>query len=281
VTPEEALRLIEQGEGQRVEFKKSLAEENQAIEALCAFANADGGTVLFGVRNDGTIAGVSLGDNTTENLANKIARSLFPQMVASIQAVTIDDKTVLAVHVDRVGKGKVVFTGSAPVRSGSTNQQLSWDEIRDRILVGESDWSEERHRPRFEVRREALRSLETDFEPQMAVRHVSGDHVGVLEWRFRGPRFLMDWRQASGSALGRTHFAERFDVSQPRHEDDRVDRNEMGFDIRFHWLGRLHHELHRWGMARRDLFGTPIWDIGDEILPPLYFDEADEGETTG
>jgi len=43
MTPEEALQLIKQGEGQRVEFKKSLAEQEQAIDSLCAFANADGG----------------------------------------------------------------------------------------------------------------------------------------------------------------------------------------------------------------------------------------------
>ncbi|MDP2936670.1 MAG: ATP-binding protein [Dehalococcoidia bacterium] len=49
--------LIERGEGQHVEFKASFSEENEAIEALGAFANAEGGTVLVGASDTGVIMG--------------------------------------------------------------------------------------------------------------------------------------------------------------------------------------------------------------------------------
>ncbi|MBK8221687.1 MAG: ATP-binding protein [Candidatus Obscuribacter sp.] len=38
---------ITRGESETLEFKRSFGAE--AIESLCAFANADGGTVLIGV----------------------------------------------------------------------------------------------------------------------------------------------------------------------------------------------------------------------------------------
>jgi len=137
-------------------------------------------------------------------------------------------------------------------------------------------WSEQRDRPQLGVSRRALRGLETEFEPSMAMEHLSGEQIGTFEWRFRGPRFPMEWRQARGSALARTHFVERFDLSQPPSEDDKVGLNEMGFEIRFHWRGRWRHELHRWPIARQEFSSPPRvhWDIGEEILPPLYSDDS-------
>ena len=55
MTPEEIRALISHGEGQRLEFKRSLAELETGVRAVAAMANADGGHVLFGVRDDGAI----------------------------------------------------------------------------------------------------------------------------------------------------------------------------------------------------------------------------------
>jgi len=53
MTIEELEALIAQGEGQQLEFKRSLAELETAVRTLAAFANTEGGTVLFGVRQSG------------------------------------------------------------------------------------------------------------------------------------------------------------------------------------------------------------------------------------
>jgi predicted HTH transcriptional regulator len=54
----DVLRLISQGEGQQLEFKRSLAELDTATRTVVAFANTDGGVILFGVRDSGEIIGV-------------------------------------------------------------------------------------------------------------------------------------------------------------------------------------------------------------------------------
>ena len=48
--------LIEQGEGQRLEFKSTFSKA--VIETLVAFSNAQGGQVLIGVDNSRKVKGI-------------------------------------------------------------------------------------------------------------------------------------------------------------------------------------------------------------------------------
>lgn len=58
--------LISQGEGQTLEFKRSTAEIDKAIQELVSFANTNGGTILIGVSDEGRIIGVSPGAITKD-----------------------------------------------------------------------------------------------------------------------------------------------------------------------------------------------------------------------
>ena len=51
-------RLIREGEHQQLDFKFEIADAPKIARTLVAFANTDGGRLLIGVRDDGTIAGV-------------------------------------------------------------------------------------------------------------------------------------------------------------------------------------------------------------------------------
>ncbi|MCI0695597.1 ATP-binding protein [candidate division KSB1 bacterium] len=62
----ELKQLIPLGE---LEFKKSLTQQDDALKTATAFANGNGGWILFGVKPDGSIIGVDIGVNTLENLA--------------------------------------------------------------------------------------------------------------------------------------------------------------------------------------------------------------------
>ena len=126
--------LVKEGEGQNIEFKQSFAATNEAIESICAFANASGGKVLFGVRNDQTITGVQLGGNSLENLANTIHRDTDPSLSPSIDVVRIEGKTIVLASVEQAGDREVVFThGRAYRRVGKTNQLMTPTEIRRRL----------------------------------------------------------------------------------------------------------------------------------------------------
>jgi predicted HTH transcriptional regulator len=56
--------LINAGEGPQVEFKAQLPDGNDnaarrtMLKTVAAFASGDGGTILFGVNDDGTVTGL-------------------------------------------------------------------------------------------------------------------------------------------------------------------------------------------------------------------------------
>jgi len=132
---DEILRLVAQGEGQRVEFKTGLAEQHKALETLCAFLNSEGGHVLIGVRPNGEIAGVTVGRNTLENIAAAIARIVDPRPYPSIDAIQVGATTVIVLSVDGRKPGQIFFaSGKAWVRVGAINTWLSAKEITTRVL---------------------------------------------------------------------------------------------------------------------------------------------------
>jgi len=52
------LDLILQGENQQLDFKHSISDSKKIARSLAAFANTNGGKLLVGVRDNGSIAGV-------------------------------------------------------------------------------------------------------------------------------------------------------------------------------------------------------------------------------
>ena len=158
--------------------------------------------------------------------------------------------------------------GQIPIRRGSST---TWANPTD---LAEMHSANDPARPTFERTNGAIGGLETSFSPSWRIRQASGDYIANVEWRFRGPRFHMDWRVASGAALEGASIAASFDLGRvPGDPDEHVGLNEIGLEIRFHWLGRCWHELHRWPITRRVLPNKVLWDVSREIIPPLRWCE--------
>jgi predicted HTH transcriptional regulator len=58
VTRKEAMALIAEGEGLRIEFKRHFSTPEKIAKEMIAFANTKGGTILFGVGDNGDIIGL-------------------------------------------------------------------------------------------------------------------------------------------------------------------------------------------------------------------------------
>lgn len=63
--------LLQEGEGYRTEFKESPSDLDKE---LVAFANASGGTILLGVRDDGTVKGLRI-DTRLKSQVQDIAQN--------------------------------------------------------------------------------------------------------------------------------------------------------------------------------------------------------------
>jgi ATP-dependent DNA helicase RecG len=78
------------GESATLEFKKSTAEKDRACRTLCAFANGQGGRVLFGITPAGKVVGQTVTDRTLEELAQEF-QAFEPPLFPSVERVGIDD----------------------------------------------------------------------------------------------------------------------------------------------------------------------------------------------
>lgn len=65
-------KLASGDEGGRTEYKLITGQLERGMETLCAFLNGEGGTVLFGVADNGKITGQEVSDKTKREIAEAI-----------------------------------------------------------------------------------------------------------------------------------------------------------------------------------------------------------------
>jgi predicted HTH transcriptional regulator len=106
--------LIREGEHQQLDFKHSINDAKKIARSLAAFANTDGGTLLIGVRDNGTIAGVA---SEEEIYMIESAAHLFCKPALNFEAISwnVEGKVVLEVKVPK--SDKVLY--SAPSKDGT------------------------------------------------------------------------------------------------------------------------------------------------------------------
>jgi ATP-dependent DNA helicase RecG len=124
--------LNKNSESERLELKESFSSE--ALETIVAFANAQGGTLLIGVRDDGKVIGIAIGASTLPEWANKIQAKIQPRILPSITIEKHDDRTVGVIIVEK-SHAPVSIDGRYFKRVGRTNQIMSNTEIEYRILA--------------------------------------------------------------------------------------------------------------------------------------------------
>ncbi len=91
-------RLIAGGENQQLDFKFRISDSRKIARTLSAFANSDGGRLLIGVRDNGSIAGIQ---SEEEYYMVDTAAHLFcrPEISFSIKQHLTGGKTILEVEV--------------------------------------------------------------------------------------------------------------------------------------------------------------------------------------
>jgi hypothetical protein len=91
-------KLIAEGENQQLDFKYCISDSRKIARTLSAFANSDGGRLLIGVRDNGSIAGIR---SDEEFYMVDTAVHLFcrPEITFTIKQHITGGKTVLEVGV--------------------------------------------------------------------------------------------------------------------------------------------------------------------------------------
>ena len=124
--------LIQQGEGQKIEFKSSFQKE--VIETAVAFANAKGGKILIGVDDKGAIVGVDCNQESLQNGINQIKQNTAPALIPDISVEEIDGKKIVIIEVKEYPIKPVSFKNRYFVRKVNANHLMQLDEIANEHL---------------------------------------------------------------------------------------------------------------------------------------------------
>lgn len=92
-------KLILQGEGTTLDFKKTINNHEKIARSLVAFANHKGGQLLIGVADDGTIKGVKSEDEEKYMLLKSAQQYCRPAIDLSFEEIYVEDKLVLVVNI--------------------------------------------------------------------------------------------------------------------------------------------------------------------------------------
>jgi len=145
ITMQEIKELLQKGESETLEFKKSLAERKEILETISAFANSNGGKIFIGIEGekDGSvkeIVGVKIKGKEIESLANEIKQNTDPVIYPSIEVKEIGRKSTLVVKIKKsLIKPVFVKIDGIPIafkRVGKTNQKIDVNELRRIISEG-------------------------------------------------------------------------------------------------------------------------------------------------
>lgn len=85
----ELLEIIANGESSGVEFKRDEIRPEQLAKEVVALANVQGGRILLGVEDDGTITGLRRG-NTQEWVLNVFRDKVHPQIIPFYEEIRIE-----------------------------------------------------------------------------------------------------------------------------------------------------------------------------------------------
>jgi ATP-dependent DNA helicase RecG len=176
------LRLIRDGEGLTVEFKRCTDKiTNTVYETVCSFSNRYGGHILLGVEDDGEVTGVAPG--AVRQIKNDFANSLnnpqrfSPTLFIALEEVEINGKTVLWCYVPPDSQ-VVMFSG----RIFDRNADGDMDITRNSSMVAQIHL---RKNAEYTERKIFPYAKESDFEFERLmplVRRLAANHKKDHPW---------------------------------------------------------------------------------------------------
>jgi len=254
-----------------VEFKAGTGGQ-PLQEAVVAFSNADGGVILVGVQDDGTVAGRELNQGTEDAIV-QILRDVRDPGRYSIDEIEIDGRPVVAISVARRVNGFAqTSNGRVLARRGSLKVPLFGDELR-RLLI-------ERSMTRFEEHELDLRIEDASSDALEQLRTMFGWDDGDLKDRLRergllstagyltvaGAAYLLD---DPSEVLGKAYveilrFPEA-DGEYDRREEIRGPCHRQVAQATEFLVGELGHELVVLGLQRHEIPRLPVVVLREAI----------------
>lgn len=128
--PETIVKIIEDGENDKVEFKTEMYDTEKLSKSIIALSNSNGGTILIGVDNEGEIVGIKnhSKDKIDKDIQNICHDKCIPSIKVETDSIEIYNKELVIIKVPQ-NKGIQHNTGVFYIRKGSTNRKAHPHEV--------------------------------------------------------------------------------------------------------------------------------------------------------
>ena len=133
--------LISQPESSTQEFKLNIPSSGAMARELSAFANADGGTIIYGVNEEGKVVGISNPDRATEIFDQAITR-INPQITVVSELTQIKGKNLFKVDIESEAEFPVFSDGVLYNRKADTIVPMTSDAIFEGVQKRAKDGDE-------------------------------------------------------------------------------------------------------------------------------------------
>ncbi len=95
-------KLVAQGEGQHLEFKRKVSFPDKVIRELIAFANTDGGILLVGIGDDKSIPGVRYPEEESLIIRRELEKHCRPALPWREEVIAIsENRFVLKLEIEK------------------------------------------------------------------------------------------------------------------------------------------------------------------------------------
>jgi len=94
----EIIKLASEGEGLRMEFKKKAAHPEKIVREVIALANTEGGYLLIGVDDDGTVSGQRYIEEEIFVMDKAIAELIHPPLHVEKEVLHLNPKKGVAIY---------------------------------------------------------------------------------------------------------------------------------------------------------------------------------------
>ena len=151
---EKILDIISGGESVSLEFKKTTGQLERGMESLCAMLNGNGGTLMFGISDEGKIIGQDVSDTTKRDIASSL-RAFEPFPLLDIEYINIPNtkKQVIKISTSNTDDKPYVYKGRPYMRVESTTvvmPQKQYHNMLDNNYYATTQW-EQRINPSLSI----------------------------------------------------------------------------------------------------------------------------------
>lgn len=109
MTLQDVQQIAKQGEGLKVEFKKKAAFPEKIVKEVIALANTDGGHLLIGVDDDGTVSGQRFIEEDVFVMEKAINELIRPKLSYSLEIIKLNPKKGVAIFTFERSPGRPHF----------------------------------------------------------------------------------------------------------------------------------------------------------------------------